>query len=212
MGRLDDYQQHKVRVWSIYNVDLGRFGALDVTPMWRYNSALTYSLAANSVPLSAVQRARNPGYARLPGIGHQRIADAVLRRARQRRVRRLRPGRSRRDLSGAGVEVAAAVGEARSAQRAQQRQADRRGTRRSRRIPRARSMPTACRPVIVQGRRASARARRPRTIRVRGPGSPAAARSSAQSGLDSKSPGTSTEHKHPALGNSAPEGCRRFDA
>ena len=37
--------------------------------MWRYNSALTYSLAANSVPLSAVQRASNPGYARLPGSG-----------------------------------------------------------------------------------------------------------------------------------------------
>ena len=50
-------------------VNLGRFGALDVTPMWRYNSALTYSLAANSVPLSAVQRSRNPGYARLPGSG-----------------------------------------------------------------------------------------------------------------------------------------------
>ena len=69
MGRLDDYQQHKVRVWSTYQVELGRFGSFDVTPMWRYNSALTYSLVANSVPLSAVQRGRNPGYARLPGSG-----------------------------------------------------------------------------------------------------------------------------------------------
>ena len=69
MGRLDDYQQHKVRVWSTYMVDIGRFGALDVTPMWRYNSALTYSLAAANVPLSAIQRAQNPGYARLPGSG-----------------------------------------------------------------------------------------------------------------------------------------------
>ena len=69
MGRLDDYQQHKLRVWSIYHLDLGRFGSVDVTPMWRYNSALTYSLAANNVPLSAVQRGRNPGYARLPGSG-----------------------------------------------------------------------------------------------------------------------------------------------
>lgn len=69
MGRLDDYQQHKVRVWSNYQVSMGRFGSLDVTPMWRYNSALTYSLAAANVPLSAVQRARNPGYARLPGSG-----------------------------------------------------------------------------------------------------------------------------------------------
>lgn len=69
MGRLDDYQRHKVRAWTSYLFNLGRFGALDVTPMWRYNSALTYSLAANSVPLSEVQRSRNPGYARLPGSG-----------------------------------------------------------------------------------------------------------------------------------------------
>ena len=69
MGRLDDYQQHKVRVWSIYQLGLGRFGTVDLTPMWRYNSALTYSLAAGSVPLSAIQRSRNPGYARLPGSG-----------------------------------------------------------------------------------------------------------------------------------------------
>jgi len=69
MGRLDDYQQHKVRLWSTYSLSAGRFGAFDITPMWRYNSALTYSLAANSVPLSAVQRSRNPGYARLPGSG-----------------------------------------------------------------------------------------------------------------------------------------------
>ena len=69
MGRLDDYQRHKVRAWSTYAMNMGRFGSLEATPMWRYNSALTYSLVANSVPLSAVQRARNPGYARLPGSG-----------------------------------------------------------------------------------------------------------------------------------------------
>ena len=69
MGRLDDYQQHKVRVWSTYQLRAGRFGSFDITPLWRYNSALSYSLAAASVPLSAIQRARNPGYARLPGSG-----------------------------------------------------------------------------------------------------------------------------------------------
>ncbi|MBY0494657.1 MAG: TonB-dependent receptor [Cyanobacteria bacterium] len=66
MGRFDDYQQHKVRLWSTYQLSAGRFGSFDITPMWRYNSALTYSLVANSVPLSAVQRARNPGYSRVP--------------------------------------------------------------------------------------------------------------------------------------------------
>ena len=68
MGNLDDFQRHKVRAWMTYHQGLGRFGSVDVTPLWRYNSALTYSLAAN-VPLSAVQRSRNPGYARLPGSG-----------------------------------------------------------------------------------------------------------------------------------------------
>jgi outer membrane receptor protein involved in Fe transport len=69
MGRLDDHQRHKVRAWASYLVSAGRFGSFDITPMWRYNSALTYSLVANNVPLSAVQRSRNPGYARLPGSG-----------------------------------------------------------------------------------------------------------------------------------------------
>jgi hypothetical protein len=64
-GRLDDFQRHKIRVWTIVNVGLGRFGSIDVAPLWRYNSALTYSLTAN-VPLSSVQRANNPGYARVP--------------------------------------------------------------------------------------------------------------------------------------------------
>jgi hypothetical protein len=68
-GRFDDFQRHKLRLWTIYTFEMGRFGALDIAPVWRYNSALTYSLIANSVPLSAIQRAANPGYARLPGSG-----------------------------------------------------------------------------------------------------------------------------------------------
>ncbi len=64
-GRLDDFQRHKIRMWANYNLDLGRFGALDLAPLYRYNSARTYSLAA-SVPLTAAQIARNPGYARIP--------------------------------------------------------------------------------------------------------------------------------------------------
>jgi hypothetical protein len=71
-GRLNDFQRHKTRVWAVYNESLGRFGSIDLVPMWRYNSALTYSLAA-VVPLSSVQLARNPGYARLPGGGAQTL-------------------------------------------------------------------------------------------------------------------------------------------
>ena len=118
MGRLDDYQQHKVRVWSTYQLGLGRFGALDITPMWRYNSALTYSLAANSVPLSAVQRARNPGYARLPGSGTNGSQTLFFGERGSEEFAGYGLVDLARHLPGAGVEDAQAVGQARSAQRA----------------------------------------------------------------------------------------------
>jgi hypothetical protein len=60
-GRLDNYQQHKLRIYGIYSAPLGRFGAVDIAPIWRVNSGTVYSHTA-SVPLTAVQLARNPGY------------------------------------------------------------------------------------------------------------------------------------------------------
>lgn len=65
MGRLDDYQRHKVRVWAAWSQDLGRAGRLDVAPLLRYNSARTFSYVA-PVAMSAIQLAANPGYARPP--------------------------------------------------------------------------------------------------------------------------------------------------
>ena len=66
VGRLDDFQRHKVRVWANYSFDLSQFGRIDVAPLYRYNSARTFSLVAASVALTAQQTASNPGYARLP--------------------------------------------------------------------------------------------------------------------------------------------------
>jgi hypothetical protein len=65
-GRLNDFQRHKLRAWTTYAMDFSRFGALDASLLYRYNSALTYSLVANGVPLTAAQRAANPGYATPP--------------------------------------------------------------------------------------------------------------------------------------------------
>ena len=65
MGRLDDYQRHKVRVWANYGLGLGRAGRLDLAPMYRFNSARTFSYTA-TVPITAAQLANNPGYARTP--------------------------------------------------------------------------------------------------------------------------------------------------
>ena len=60
-GRLDNYQQHKLRVYGVLMQSLGRFGALDVAPLWRVNSGTVYSLTA-SIPVPQAQLARNPGY------------------------------------------------------------------------------------------------------------------------------------------------------
>jgi hypothetical protein len=72
-GRLNDFQRHKVRLWAIWNQPLGRFGSVDIAPIFRIDSGTTYSLFATGVDLSEVQLARNPGYAQLPGGGEQTL-------------------------------------------------------------------------------------------------------------------------------------------
>jgi hypothetical protein len=66
LGRLNDFQRHKLRAWTTYGFDVGKVGTLDASLLYRYNSALTYSLAATGVPTTATQLGRNPGYARPP--------------------------------------------------------------------------------------------------------------------------------------------------
>jgi hypothetical protein len=74
-GTLNDFQRSKVRLWAVYNQSLGRVGNVVLGPVWRYNSAQTYSLIATAVPLSAIQVARftQAGYARQPGGGTQTL-------------------------------------------------------------------------------------------------------------------------------------------
>jgi hypothetical protein len=69
VGRFDDYQAHKVRIWGVYNRPLGRFGSVDLSGMWKYNSALTYTLFAANFPLTAQQRALGADYANAPNGG-----------------------------------------------------------------------------------------------------------------------------------------------
>jgi hypothetical protein len=85
-GRLDDFQRHKVRAWATYAVDLHKFGRFDIVPLYRFNSARTFSLVAGAVALSPQQVAADPGYARLPasqpiffgGRGTQSFKSAQL--------------------------------------------------------------------------------------------------------------------------------------
>jgi hypothetical protein len=60
-GRLDNYQRHKLRLFATYAQPLGRFGSIDVAPLWRVNSGAVYSLTV-SRPVTAQQLAANPGY------------------------------------------------------------------------------------------------------------------------------------------------------
>ncbi|MGB2713759.1 MAG: TonB-dependent receptor [Vicinamibacterales bacterium] len=85
-GRLDDFQRHKVRAWAAYGLDFHQFGRLDIVPLYRFNSARTFSLVAGAVALSPQQVAANPGYVRLPtsqpiyfgGRGSQSFKGAQL--------------------------------------------------------------------------------------------------------------------------------------
>jgi outer membrane receptor protein involved in Fe transport len=63
-GRLDEFQRHKLRIWTSYNQSLGRFGNVDLGPIWRVNSGLTYSLVATNVATTPQQVAAAPGYLR----------------------------------------------------------------------------------------------------------------------------------------------------
>ena len=49
-------------MYGIYRQDMGRFGSVDVSPLWRVNSGQVYSLFAPAVRLSSIELARNPGY------------------------------------------------------------------------------------------------------------------------------------------------------
>jgi hypothetical protein len=65
-GRLDDFQRSKVRIWADYDLSLKQYGSVHIAPIYRYNSGATYSLSVSGVALSAIQAARNPGYATTP--------------------------------------------------------------------------------------------------------------------------------------------------
>src|SRR5262249_8597863 len=45
-GRLQDFERHRLRAWTIYNIGMGHLGDLSVSGLWRYDSAQVYSLRA----------------------------------------------------------------------------------------------------------------------------------------------------------------------
>jgi hypothetical protein len=66
MGRLQSFQRHRARVWSIYTSSLGRLGDLSLSGLVRLESGQVYSLAATAVPLSQIQEDRLASYPDAP--------------------------------------------------------------------------------------------------------------------------------------------------
>jgi Carboxypeptidase regulatory-like domain/TonB dependent receptor-like, beta-barrel len=66
IGKTDDYQKNKVRIFSVYDLGLGSAGTVSLGGIYRFDSGGFYSLTATSVPITPQQTARNPGYARPP--------------------------------------------------------------------------------------------------------------------------------------------------
>lgn len=66
MGRLQDFQRHKLRIWTTYDLGFGRGGDVSLSGLWRVNSGQVYSLKA-ALPLTAVQNALLAAYPDAPG-------------------------------------------------------------------------------------------------------------------------------------------------
>ena len=60
-GRLNQFEANRVRLWTTYTFNLGRFGNLSSGLLYRYDTGTTYSYST-SVTRSAESRALNPGY------------------------------------------------------------------------------------------------------------------------------------------------------
>jgi hypothetical protein len=65
-GRLQDFQRHRVRLWTIRSFEMGHFGDLSVSGLLRVESGQVYSLAATSQPLSSTQQALLAAYPDAP--------------------------------------------------------------------------------------------------------------------------------------------------
>jgi hypothetical protein len=69
-GRLDDFQENRIRLWTTYLQPLGRFGHLTLALLGNYDSGLTYSLQRANVGRTPTQTAlaNAAGYAAPPGL------------------------------------------------------------------------------------------------------------------------------------------------
>jgi hypothetical protein len=67
-GHLSNYQEHRIRAWTSYNLGLGRVGNVNMSLLWRMDSGRTDSYVANNQPLSSTQMQLGSGYTQLPAL------------------------------------------------------------------------------------------------------------------------------------------------
>lgn len=67
-GRLNLYQRDRVRLWTTYDLGLGRAGNLTAGLIWRYDSPQVFSFATTTLR-TAAQLNRNPGYKNVAPLG-----------------------------------------------------------------------------------------------------------------------------------------------
>ncbi len=65
-GRLSQYQEHKLRLWSSYTFNFGRFGDLSTGVIYRFDSGRTFSYSAANISRTPELLANNPGYNSAP--------------------------------------------------------------------------------------------------------------------------------------------------
>jgi hypothetical protein len=71
-GTLANFQRHRMRIWSIYNIGMGAFGDVGISGLWRVEGARPYSIAHRNVNPNATQSAilEAAGYPDGPSSAH----------------------------------------------------------------------------------------------------------------------------------------------
>ena len=72
-GRLQNYQRHKLRLWTIYNMNLGRAGTVGLSGLWRVDSGGVYSLVHVNRAANAIQNAITTQAGYPEGLGSRKV-------------------------------------------------------------------------------------------------------------------------------------------
>jgi hypothetical protein len=65
-GRLNQFQRHRIRAFTTYDIGFGKAGRASLGMLYRYDSPQAFSYVATNVAITAIQKAKDPGYASPP--------------------------------------------------------------------------------------------------------------------------------------------------